>query len=309
MNGKLLILLVIVYAALVLFLKLNAVQAVLLLMAFGIGFFILTKLFMKLGIVVKLREYERAVVFRFGRFSRVAGPGWTFIMPFIEAYRRVDLRTKTLDVPKQDVITKDSVAIKIDAVIYLRVHKDDASVANSVLEVENFEEASRTYVMASLRDIVGGMLLSDVIANIDKINKRLQEMLASVASYWGVEVVAVQIKDIDLPETIVNAMHQEKAALQQMLATKHKAEAQKIEINALKEAAGEMNDRTLQYCYLKALEKISDGKSTKIIFPLEFSSLAKSISESFAGKVSEDVIREALRLYIGKAVAKAKRAK
>jgi regulator of protease activity HflC (stomatin/prohibitin superfamily) len=262
------------------------------------------------NILVQLKDYERAVIFRFGKFNRIGGPGWALMIPFIESYTHVDLRTKTLDIEKQDVITRDSIEIRIDTVIYLKVKKDNESVARSVLEVENFEEASRTYVMSALRDIIGEMTLPEVIANIDKINKRLHDSLSEVAEKWGLNVIAVQIKDVDLPDVVLKAMHEQKAAVQEKLARMERAEASKIEINAVKEATADLSDRALNYYYIKALEKISDGQSTKIIFPLQFTTLAQSISEKLSASEAEKLVpllRKALELNVGKAVEKAKK--
>ena len=268
-----------------------------------IAFFVFILRASKTPVLIKLKDYERAVIFRFGKFNRIGGPGWTIVVPFIESYTKVDLRVKTLDVEKQDVITKDSIQLKIDAVIYLRVKKDEESVARSVLEVENFEEASKTFVVSLLRDIVGGMTAEEVIANIDKINEQLYAHLAPVAEKWGLHVTAVQIKDVDLPEVVLNAMHRQKAAVQEKLARLERAEAQKIEINAVKEAAGDLSDRALNYYYIKALEKMSDGKSTKIIFPLPFTPLAQSLSERLSSSEIEKLlplIKKALDISSGK---------
>ncbi len=275
-----------------------------------IVFFLFLVRYSDVPVLIKLKDYERAVIFRLGKFNRIGGPGWALLIPFIESYTYVDLRTKTLDIEKQDVITRDSIEIRIDTVIYLKVKKDNESVARSVLEVEDFQEASRTYVMSALRDIIGEMTLPEVIANIDKINKRLHDSLSEVAEKWGLNVIAVQIKDVDLPEMVLKAMHEQKAAVQEKLARIERAEASKIEINAVKEATADLSDRALNYYYIKALEKISDGQSTKIIFPLQFTSLAQSISEKLSASEAEKLVpllRKALELNIGKAVEKAKK--
>ncbi len=262
--------------------------------------------------ILKLKDYERAVIFRFGKLHRVGGPGWAIVLPFIETYSYVDLRTKTLDVERQAAITKDLIEVKLDAVIYLKVRKDNQSVINSVLEVEDFQTAARTFVVASIRDIVGGMELAEVISKIDKINQQLQVDLASIASEWGVRVIAVQIKDLEIPETVLNAMHEEKAAVQQKLARIEKAKATKAEIDAVKEASQDLSDRTLNYYYIKALEEMSKGKSTKLIFPLQFSTLAQSISSRLGGVPKEkpsELLSTALEKRISKAVKKAKKEK
>ncbi|MEM4663059.1 MAG: SPFH domain-containing protein [Candidatus Diapherotrites archaeon] len=238
--------------------------------------------------LIELKKYERAVIMRFGKFSRVGGPGLTLVLPLVESYVLVDLRTKTLDVEKQDVITKDSIEVKIDAVIYLRVKKDKESVAKSVIEVQDFEQAARTYVMAALRDVIGAIDCADLISNIEAINVYLQETLSDITKQWGVEVVAVQIKDIDLPESILKAMHEQKAAVQEKLARQQRAEAQKIEIDAIKQAANDLNDKVLNYLYIKAIEKISEGQSTKIFFPVQFTDLAEAISKGVSFKDSDN---------------------
>jgi len=261
--------------------------------------------------ILKLKDYERAVIFRFGKLNRVGGPGWALVLPFIESYKYVDLRTKTLDVERQDVITADSIELKIDAVLYLKVKKDNQSVINSVIEVEDFQTASRTFVVSSLRDIVGGMELSEVISSIDKINKQAIDELASIAAEWGVKVISIQIKDLDIPEVVLKAMHEQKAAVQQKLARIEKAMATKAEINAVKEASADLSDKALNYYYIKALEEMSKGKSTKLIFPLQFSNLAQSIGDRVGPKKSDaqtiELIRAALEKNVEEAVEKAKK--
>lgn len=262
--------------------------------------------------ILKLKDYERAVIFRLGKLNRVGGPGWAIVLPFIESYSHVDLRTKTLDVERQSAITKDMIEVMLDAVIYLKVRKDNQSVINSVLEVEDFQTAAKTFVVASIRDIVGGIELSEVISKIDKINQQLHIDLASIADEWGVRVIAVQIKDLEIPETVLNAMHEEKAAVQQKLARIEKAKATKAEIDAVKEASQDLSDRTLNYYYIKALEEMSKGKSTKLIFPLQFSALAQSISSSLGGsseKKPRELLSNALEKNISRAVEKAKKRK
>jgi regulator of protease activity HflC (stomatin/prohibitin superfamily) len=270
----------------------------------------------KTEVLIKLKEYERAVIFRFGKVARVGGPGWTLKLPIIETYRKVDLRVKTLDVEKQDVITKDMIELKIDAVIYLRVRKDPQSVINSIIEVEDYRVAARTYVIAAIRDAVGDMTLPELIANIDKLNERLKAGLSKITEAWGVAIVSVEIKDVDVPEVIVKAMHQEKAAVQEKLAVLQRAEAKRREIEAVNSAARELSDATLGYYYIKALEEMSRGKSTKLIFPLEFSNLVRLLGSKVLAGVPRaeqglskdelmDLIREAVEKHTGNAVKNA----
>jgi regulator of protease activity HflC (stomatin/prohibitin superfamily) len=234
-------------------------------------------LIMKYEILLMLKEYERAVIFRLGKAYRVGGPGWTLLIPFIETYEKVDLRVQTVDIPKQEVITKDNIELRVDAVVYLRVKKDKESVIRSVVEVKDYLRASKLFVISSIRNIVGSFKLSDVIANSDKLNQNLLTELQELASEWGIKVESANFKDINIPKTVIDAMHAEKAAVQRKLATIQNAEGSKAEITAVREAAETLSDRALAYYYLKALEKLGEGASTKFIFPVELTNLAHSI--------------------------------
>jgi len=263
-------------------------------------------------VVITLKEYERAVIYRFGKVNRVGGPGWAFIVPPLENFDLVDLRVQTIDIPKQDVITKDSIELKVDAVIYLRVMKDPQSVKNVVVEVQDYRHAVKDYVISSLRDVVGTMNLASVIANIDEINNELTRLLEKISKGWGISVDGVQLKDVDIPRIVIDAMHEEKAAVQEKLARIEKAYAHKAEIDAVKEASADMSDKALSYYYLKALEELSKGKSTKLVFPMEFSRLAESISGNLSSSLLPDnstanKYKGLLEQYVNKAVGKAKK--
>ena len=232
----------------------------------------------KFDFILMLKDYERSVIFRFGKVHRVGGPGWCLILPGIEESNRVDLRVHTIDIPRQDVVTKDKIELNIDAVIYLAVKKDKQSVINSVVAVRDYKTAATDYAIATLRDVMGGMDLSEVLVNIEGINRQLKEMLEKISEGWGVSVDAVQIKDINIPKTVIEAMHAEKAAEQEKLARMQRAEAQQAEIDAVKESAAGLSENALSYYYIRALEKMAEGQSTKFIFPMELSGLASALS-------------------------------
>lgn len=234
----------------------------------------------KYDFILQLKDYERAVIYRFGKVNRVGGPGWAVIIPVIEDYDHVDLRVKTIDVPKQEVVTKNGVELTIDAVVYLKVRKDNQSVVNSIIEVENFSQASQLLVTATLRDVIGSMDLADVISSIEIINAKLKESLEKTSKNWGIVVDSVEINDIQIPETIINAMHEEKAAVQQKLARMERALAHKAEIEAVKDAASGLDDKALAYYYIKAIENMSKTKGSKVFFPAEFTKLAGAISNA-----------------------------
>jgi regulator of protease activity HflC (stomatin/prohibitin superfamily) len=264
----------------------------------------------KFDFILQLVDYQRAVIYRFGKVHRVGGPGWTWIWPVVESYALVDLRTKTIDVPQQDVVTKDGIELQVDGVIYLKVRKDRQSVVNSIIEVEDYREAARLFVVSAIRDAMGTMELSEVISNIEIINAQIKENLEKISKDWGVDVDSVEIKDIQIPKTVLDAMHEEKAAVQQKLARMEKALAHKAEIEAVKEAAKDLDDKALSYYYIRAIENMSKSKGSKVFFPAEFSKLASAFSSSQLQKASKskDVVKykKILEDYVDDAVANAK---
>lgn len=232
----------------------------------------------KLEIVLQLKDYERAVIFRFGKVNRVGGPGWTLLLPFIEKSNIVTLRTQVIDVPVQQIITKDNIRLTIDAVLFISVNKEKESVINSVVKVEDYKKAATFFVISTLRDVLGEFDLMDVISNTENINQKLTEALTKVAKEWGIKVNSVEMKDIQIPEEIIESMHKQKAAVQKKLAVFEEVESERAKITAIREATETLSDKTILYYYIKALEKIGEGESTKLIFPLELTSLLHSIS-------------------------------
>ncbi|PIN85168.1 MAG: hypothetical protein COV47_03695 [Candidatus Diapherotrites archaeon CG11_big_fil_rev_8_21_14_0_20_37_9] len=228
--------------------------------------------------IVQLKDYERAVIFTFGKVTRVAGPGWTVIFPPIESASRVDLRTKTIDIARQDVVTKDNVEVTIDAVIYLKVNKDSASVVNSIVEVDDYVRAAELFVISTIRNKAGSLDLNALISQVDELNADLKKELERISKKWGVGVEEATIKDIQIPQTVLQAMHAQKAAVQEKLAQMERAKGQQAEIEAIKAAAENLGDKAISYYYIRALEKLGEGKSTKFILPLELTELAQSLS-------------------------------
>ncbi|PIN98254.1 MAG: hypothetical protein COT90_05265 [Candidatus Diapherotrites archaeon CG10_big_fil_rev_8_21_14_0_10_31_34] len=234
--------------------------------------------------LLTLKEYERAVIFTLGRVTRVGGPGWTFIVPLFQSYVLVDLRTQTIDIPPQEVITTDKIKLTVDAVIYLFVDKTKNSVINSVIEIDDYRNAARLFVRSTIRDVVGSMDLSSVISNIALLNAEVKRKLEEIAIQWGVKIEAVEITNVIIPKEVLDAMHDQKAAEQRKLAKFEDAEGTKYQIEAIKAASDNLSDKTIAYYYINALEKMADGKSTKIIFPMELSKFADSLSKRVGGE-------------------------
>ena len=163
--------------------------------------FVIAAILLISGIKI-LKEYQRAVVFRLGRMVRPRGPGITYVIPLIEKFVRVDLRTVTLEVPPQDVITKDNVSVKVSAVLYFRV----LDPSRAIREVENYLYATSQLAQVTLRSICGQALLDELLAEREKINSRIQEIIDSQTEPWGIKVVLVEVKHIDLPQEMQRAM-------------------------------------------------------------------------------------------------------
>jgi regulator of protease activity HflC (stomatin/prohibitin superfamily) len=244
-----------------------------------------------------LKEYERAVIYRFGRVDRVGGPGWTFLIPIFESFRLVDLRTQVVDVPPQNVITKDNVVVNIDAVIYEHVDGDNQSVINSVINVQDYKNSTKTFVIASIREAAGTLMLQELISNLDKLNSQIKNNLKDISKEWGLEIETVEITNIIIPKVIENAMNSYREAEQLKLARRESAEAQKLEIEAVRDATEKLSDKALAYYYVRALEKLGEGQSTKFLFPIELTHLVSRISgqgSSSSDKKIEDMFKKYL---------------
>ncbi|KAA0258207.1 slipin family protein [Deferribacter autotrophicus] len=213
-----------------------------------------------------LKEYERGVIFRLGRFVGVRGPGLIILIPVIEKMVKVNLRTFVMDVPPQDVITKDNVSVKVNAVVYFRVlHPEKA-----VLEVEDFYYATSQISQTTLRSILGQFELDDLLSNREKINMELQSVIDKHTDPWGVKVSAVEIKHIDLPQEMQRAMARQAEAERERRAKIIHADGELQSAERLTQASEIMSRSpiTLQLRYLQTLNEIASEKNSTILFPI-----------------------------------------
>jgi len=236
-------------------------------MIFGIiAVIIVFALIILLSAVKVVQEYERGVVFRLGRIAGVRGPGLILLLPFIERMVKVDLRTVTMDVPAQEVITKDNVTIRVNAVVYFRVLDPQLSVVN----VADFIRATSQISQTTLRSILGQSALDDLLAERDKINQQLQKIIDDQTEPWGVKVSVVEVKDVELPQPMQRAMARQAEAEREKRAKIIHAEG---EFQASKQlaAAAHVIDQSpvaLQLRYLQTLTEIGTERNTTIVFPL-----------------------------------------
>ena len=228
---------------------------------------VIVLVFMFLASAIRvLNEYERAVVFRLGRIRDVKGPGLIIIIPGIDKVVKVDMRTITMDVPPQDVITKDNVSIKVNAVVYFRVV--DANAA--VIDVENYLYATSQLAQTTLRSVCGQVELDEILSAREKINIHLQEILDRSTDPWGIKVSLVEVKQIDLPEEMKRAIAKQAEAERERRAKVINAEGEFQAAQKLIEAAAlkETQPMSLQLRYLQTLNQISAEHNSTILFPI-----------------------------------------
>lgn len=226
---------------------------------------IIILLFLQASIKI-INEYERAVVLRLGKFHKVKGPGLILLIPIIDKMRKIDLRTVTLDVPPQEVITRDNVSIRVSAVVYFRVVDPD----KAFLQVEDYYYATSQLSQTTLRSVCGQAELDEILAEREKLNLKLQEILDADTEPWGVKVSKVEIKEIDLPEEMKRAMAKQAEAERERRAKIISADGEYQASKTLLEAARVMaqNPITIQLRYLQTLTEIATEKNSTIIFPL-----------------------------------------
>lgn len=227
-----------------------------------------------------LREYERGVIFTLGRFTGVKGPGLILLIPFIQRMVRVDLRTIVLDVPSQDVISHDNVSVHVNAVVYFRVVDPE----KAIIQVENFYEATSQLAQTTLRSVLGRHELDEMLAEREQLNFDIQEILDKQTDAWGIKIANVEIKHVDLDESMVRAIAKQAEAERERRAKVINAKGE-LEASAnLLEAADMLskNPQAIQLRYLQTLSDISSDKTNTVVFPFptEFSQIFKEKSES-----------------------------
>ncbi|HEY7241791.1 MAG TPA: slipin family protein [Burkholderiales bacterium] len=213
-----------------------------------------------------LREYERAVVFFLGRFQRVMGPGLVIVLPVIQQAVRVDLRTRVFDVPPQDVISRDNVSVKVNAVVYFRVVEPQLAI----IQVANFIEATSQLAQTTLRAVLGKHELDELLAEREKLNSDIQEVLDKQTDAWGIKVSNVEIKHVDLNESMVRAIARQAEAERERRAKVIHAEGELQASEKLLQAAQMLSQRAeaMQLRYLQTLTQIAGDKSSTIVFPV-----------------------------------------
>jgi len=244
---------------------------------FGLGTLLLLLLVLVVASFRILREYERGVVFMLGRFWKVKGPGLVIIIPGIQQMVRVDLRTVVMDVPSQDVISRDNVSVKVNAVIYFRVIDPE----KAIIQVEDYLAATSQLAQTTLRSVLGQHELDEMLSQRDKLNVDIQRILDHATDAWGIKVANVEIKHVDLDESMIRAIARQAEAERERRAKVIHASGELEASEKLLEAAERLAQQpaAIQLRYLQTLTQIAGDKSSTIVFPLDLVKAAKKALE------------------------------
>jgi len=225
------------------------------------------------------QEYERSVIFRLGRFQSIKGPGLYWIIPLIEMQQRVDIRTKTVDLEQQETITKDSVTIKVNAVLWFKIVNPEGAI----IRVADYNKAVYQFSVTALRNIIGQHTLDEVLREREQINDTLQKIVDSTTEPWGIKIEMVEMKDVEIPEAMQRAMAREAEAIREKRARIVKAEAELEASIKLTQGAKEMEGSpiALELRRMQMLSEIGidNNTTTVILMPSEFTNAAKSFTE------------------------------
>jgi regulator of protease activity HflC (stomatin/prohibitin superfamily) len=247
-----------------------------------VGVLVILGVLLLFSAVKILPEYQRGVILTLGRYTGTKGPGLVLLVPFVQRMIRVDLRVTVMDVPPQDVISRDNVSVRVNAVVYFRVVEPD----KSVLQVENFLQATSQLAQTRLRSVLGQHELDEILSQRDSINHTLQTILDEATDPWGIKVANVEIKDVDLNETMVRAIARQAEAERERRAKVIHAEGEMQAAEKLRDAAAMLSQQpqALQLRYLQTLADMSNnGKSSTIVFPLPLD-LIRPLMEAFPAK-------------------------
>ncbi len=232
-----------------------------------------------------LREYERGVIFMLGRFWKVKGPGLVIVVPGIQQIVKVDLRVVTMDVPPQDVISRDNVSVKVNAIVFFRVVDPE----KAIIQVENFLVATSQLAQTTLRAVLGKHELDEMLAERERLNLDVQQILDAQTDSWGIKVTNVEIKHIDLNESMVRAIARQAEAERERRAKVIHAEGEKQAAQALREAAEMLSHEpaAMQLRYLQTLTQIAGDKSSTLVFPVPVDLLGSLLERAAKGTPSQ----------------------
>ena len=221
------------------------------------------------------REYERGVIFRLGRFAGIKGPGLFLIVPIVDRMTKIDIRIVTLDIPSQQVITKDNVPVMVDAVLYFKV----SDPGKAIIEVENYLMATSQNSQTSLRGVIGASDLDEILSEREKINQKLHEIIDNATDPWGIKVTAVEVKHVEIPENMQRAIAKQAEAERMKRAKIILADGEYLAAEKLRLAGQILNANPIILRYLETLADAAKEKNTTILFPVEMLGMLKNLNK------------------------------
>jgi regulator of protease activity HflC (stomatin/prohibitin superfamily) len=244
---------------------------------------VITTLFVLLASIKQINEYERGVKFQLGKYIGIMEPGWRIVLPVIQSYQKVDIRVKAVDVPDQDAITKDNVSVNVNAVLYYKVGNAEAAI----IKVEMFDYAVSQLAQTTMRDVVGEVTLDELLSNRDAISNRIQEIVDKASDPWGIKIVSVDLKHIELPENMKRTIAKQAEAEREKRAVIIKAEGEVVAADNMAKAAGILASSVgaLHLRTLQSINDLSSDQSNTVIFalPLEvlraFEGMSKKVED------------------------------
>ena len=256
-------------------------------------FLIIVLIIILFSSIKQVNEYERGVLFRFGKFAKILNPGWNIVLPIIESFRKIDIRTKAVDVPEQDAITKDNVSIRINAVIYYKIF--DAGKA--LCEVENFYYAVSQLAQTTMRNVVGSVTLDELLTERDKISEEICTIIDRATDPWGIKVENVELKDVALPEEMKRVLAKVAEAEREKEAVITKSKGEKEAADNLSKAADVLSNSpgALHLRTLATLNDLSSDQSNTIIFAIPI-----EVLKAFEGLNGEKVVEAVKSVKKGK---------
>ncbi len=283
----------------ILFIMMPGVRYIVLALIFLLILYVFFKIFIK-----EYNDYERGIIFRMGKFNRIVGPGWAIIVPFFEKeFKRLDVRTHMLNLLVPNAFTKDDLRLNIDGIAYYNIRNPD----KAVLKIDNYVEALKNALIGETRNIIGSMRMRELFSDLPKLNDLLQNAIRRQTWNWGIDVPKIQLRGVMPDSEIIEAMQQKEITAQQLQAQRFAAEAKKIMIEAVGEAAENLSDRALMFYYLKALEEIGKGSGTKLVFPMKFFDVLDNLGSQMSSelrnagiKMNENAIIENIKKILSK---------
>ncbi|MCL4361903.1 MAG: SPFH/Band 7/PHB domain protein [Candidatus Parvarchaeota archaeon] len=248
--------------------------------AFILIFIVLLAVIFFITFVKKYSQFERGIIFRLGKFNRIAGPGWAIVVPFFEEeYKKVDVRVKMMDITSSDIFTADDLKISLDGTIYYQIVDPE----KATLQIDNYGQGLSNLVQSAVRNAIASLTMRQVFGSLDRLNDILADAIRHMTWKWGIDVPSVQLRSVSPSNEVIQAMQQPEIAANLLQAQRFKAEAQKIVMEAIGEGSKALDDRSIVYLYLQALKQIGESSSSKIVLPMQFMQSAGSMLGGMAG--------------------------